>query len=145
MIQRNTSVEVNYDDLPNQLDVPSNEEGKQYKVKLLIVRDRADFNKSVDEDEKGKSREFFIAEEQYSDEEIVKLTPYCRCSVCSASIFSLIKYCQCRCCVGCLRTTEGGEDVKRNIHHVVRETRKYYELKQAKQSAKNNRKHYFCL
>lgn len=119
-----TSADIEYDEVTEKLDT-TNPEGKNYTVKLIRVKDCGVKLGDESLEAKLKSRYFFVAEEKYSEEEILKLRPYCRCIACKASIFSLEKYFTCRCCVGCLHASE-----ERISHYVVKETRKYYRLKQ---------------
>lgn len=113
------SEDMEYDNVADKLDT-TNTEGKNYTVQLIKVKDR-----NVPLEDNLNAKYFFVAEEKYSEEELSKLRPYCRCIACKASVFSLEKYFACRCCVGCLYASDD-----RISHYVVRETRKYYRLKQ---------------
>lgn len=67
---------------------------------------------------KTKSERYFIVfEEQITKEELVRLSPYCRCRICTSYInFGLA----CPCCYGCMKT-----GVSSKIE-VVQRTREYY-------------------
>lgn len=119
------SENMEYEDISNKLDT-TNSKGKKYTIVLIKIKDhdaKIDVKESIED--KLKSKYFLVAEEIYSEEEITKLKPYCRCLACKASIFNPEKYFTCRCCVGCLY--ESNNKIR---HYVVKETRKYYKLKQ---------------
>lgn len=119
------SENMEYEDVTNKLDT-TNSEDKKYIITLIKIKDHAAKNCMIESlEDKLKSKYFLVAEEIYSKEEIEKLKPYCRCLACKASIFSFEKYFTCRCCVGCLY--ESDDKIR---HYVVKNTRKYYKLKQ---------------
>lgn len=116
--------DMEYDDITDKLDT-TNPEGKKYIVKIIKIKDHGTPICEESLEDKKKARYFFVAEEKYSEEEILKLRPYCRCLACKSSIFSLKYHFTCRCCVGCLYASD-----EKISHDVVKETRKYYRMKQ---------------
>lgn len=104
-------VEITADNSAPELDT-TNDENKTYYIVDYTIADYED---------RDKKRSFIVAEEQFSEEEIKKLEPYCRCQVCIAPFFSLKRWTTCRCCVGCLQS---GELFVRD--YTVKKARKYY-------------------
>jgi hypothetical protein len=126
------SEDVEYEDVEDKLDTTNNK-NIMYEVELVRVKDSniklSDVCDDISDElksDKSKVRYFFVANEKYSEEEILKLRPYCRCIACKSSYFSLNKYFACRCCVGCLHYSD-----ERISDYVVKETRKYYNYKQS--------------
>ena len=73
-----------------------------YEHKLYTIFLYTDIKKLKKEDK----REYVIAEERVSEEELKELSKYCQCAICTASWFNITRHFMCPCCVGCLKIGE---------------------------------------
>jgi len=77
------------------------------------------YNINFTKDGQKYKKDYVVAEEVLSDDELKKLQKYCRCERCKLPWYSFIrKSFACPCCIGCLKST-------RVAQYVINDTRAY--------------------
>jgi hypothetical protein len=61
---------------------------------------------------------YVVVEEKISKEDLDRISPFCRCFVCTARWYNISRFITCPCCIGCLKTRNPSQ-------HQIDKTRDY--------------------
>lgn len=52
-----------------------------------------------------RTKYYIVSEEKMNDDELQKLSKYCRCDVCTRKWYDITRLFMCSCCIGCLKSS----------------------------------------